>query len=72
MELDSQREWESHRNGNKTPTWEPKREGVGMNVDGNGIDLFPREKNPMDLCTVALFHHNLHNILNDDCINIFF
>ena len=28
--------WESHRNGNKTPTWE--WEGVGINVYGNGYD----------------------------------
>jgi len=40
-----------------------------MNVDGNGSDLyFHEKKNPMDLCTVALFHHNLHNILKDDFI----
>jgi len=38
--------WESHGNGNKTPTWE--WEGVAMNADrnGNGMNPIPMGKIP--------------------------
>ena len=38
--------WESHGNGNKTPTWE--WEGVAMNAyrNGNGMNPIPMGKNP--------------------------
>ena len=43
--------WKSHENANKTPTWEWKREDVGMNVDGNGHDPYSHGKNSTDFVT---------------------
>jgi len=45
--------WKSHENANKTPTWEWKREGVGMNVDGNGHDPYSHGKNSTDFVTLT-------------------
>jgi len=78
--------WESHGNKNKTPTNSGMgKSGMNASPYGNGSDhyshgnrfsrVFYCAKSPLASglrCEhIAIFHRNWHNILKDNCRNIF-